>query len=469
MAFEEAFQPKARFAPKASTTMNRGALMWRALASLAMTLVTCTTCALAQTNGLQSPAARDSPAVRTLMSTAIGLEPHAEMHWPKVLDALSLAAEAAQLSNTLLENWLLEASDSPLPAPQPIGDALAAGNGRQTGLDETAHTRWTTAFKRHLQARLPTAPVSLPDEIQHLRAQLTQREPGLWTLSDREGIARGMFLWLEVTNHWTWPFPGAEFELRAARTPQSPALVFRCLSPYGAQSRAIPGGATVGYLCRLKDAAPANLDLVKIGPWLQLAVSGGLWQTSPAKLATQSQRNQIVRVLADTPTPLTYAWLNANAMSCVQRGNCPPEAEARKPSQAATALPVPKASAWQRAGTFAALAAGAVVYLLVARWLGPWLASLALAAIGLTMTAPMAASLLQQNNADLWGGFLVIPLSAVLLCAPVLLAVAAAAAYKTGVRLIGDAAYRAQFVSGAAVLLMLLALEMLINLLRNGF
>jgi hypothetical protein len=127
----------------------------------------------------------------------------------------------------------------------------------------------------------------------------------------------------------------------------------------------------------------------------------------------------------------------------------------------------PRPTVWQRLAGFGSLAAGAVVYLMVARWVGPWVASVALAVIGLAVTAPVALSLLRQNTADLWGGIFLIPMAAALVIVPVLVAVAAAAAYTTGVRLIADAGYRARFIWGAALVLMLVTLELVLTLLRG--
>lgn len=426
--------------------------------------------AVAQSSAARAPASRESPAVQTLMSTSVGAQPHADMHWPQVLEVLGLADEATLLRSPLLDNWLREAAGSPLLPPRSIGEVLVAEAARSTrGLDSEAQARWALAFGQHLQVRMPTAAVPMPDEIQTMRAQLVESAPGLWTLSGREGAVRGLFARVELVNNWNRPFPATEFELRAARTTRSPPLVFGCLPPQGLQPRAIASGEAARFLCRLKDAAAAGPDLAQAGVWLPQAASGGMWLHKPAMLATDTQRSQVVRALADTPTPVSFAWLNRHAMTCAQRGDCPPKTEVPKATQADTALSnTPKKTFWQHLVTVGAVAAGLLAYIVVARWAGPWIASAVLGLIGLSMTVPMALSLLRQNTADQWGGFLLIPIALLLLVVPVVVAMLAAKVYITAARLIDEPGYRVTFLWAVCAALASLALTLLIGLMQRG-
>jgi hypothetical protein len=438
-------------------------MSWRGVLAIVFGLAVAAGPAAAQTTrearsvqSVQPP----SPAVQAVMEITIGVQPHAEMHWPQVLEQVGMRAVAGRLRQVLVGLWLREAAGEPLPAPMTIAEAVERSRPPPDTAADVA--RWASAFAQRLAPRLPAAAAPLPDEIENLRAQLVDAGPGLWLHLDARGSPRGLFAWIELVNRSDRAFPAAAFQLRAAPEPRGQPALLRCLPPRGTPPRVLAPGAAAGFLCRLEALTPLGAA-PQPATWFGAAQLRGLWQITPEPLASDSQRAEVADALAAPLQTAREAWMRANASRCEQLGNCAQAQRAERAAERTEARRTDRSrrQLWNVLQTWGTVLGVVGAYVLLARLIGPWPAAAIGWVAGMVVCVPFGLAVLRSNTADSWGGFAIIPIGLGVLLLPTVAAVALPNAYNFVVRWLRDPQYRVRVIWGlvaaaAGVLVMLL-------------
>jgi len=401
-------------------------------------------CALVCIPGMQARAAQsstggavaDHPSVAATKAVKIGVRPHAEMHWPSVLEAYGYKFHAGRLRAHLLDLWALESAGESLPEPATIGEVMAASAHRQAGEpSEVARPRWAAAFERNLHTRLPAADVPVPDEIDNLGDQLSPAGPGVWLHTDRLGNVRGLYVWLEAVNRSQRPFPAIAFGVTAAPVPETASLAFDCTLPRTRPLFALGPGQSIGYLCRARGLGPLESDPSRAAAWVAQARSQGVWRIAPVVPVTDDRRERIVAALAVPLQPQRDAWLAKHPTSAQEEATR--AAKAREQSGQSSDRRS-RRSLWERIPTPVYVLGGLATYVAAARAIGPWWASLIFWVVGNLICAPLAFAIIRHNWADSWGGIVAIPAFLILISAPTGLALVLPLIYEAGRRFFSE-------------------------------
>lgn len=391
----------------------------------------------------------DSPAVQDIMRTAIGPQPGEAMHWPQALEALGLPREAALLRQALLQRWL--ASGQPAGATENAPETVAQAIESASSPDGTARARearslWNALLASHLRVALPEASVPLPDEIDALRARLTEQRPGVWVLRNTAATpatgatpdmapAPSVFAWVALHNTGSQPVALNQFDLTLAlegAAPNPTAWSMACQLPRYQPAKPMAPGQATHYLCRAQ-GFPVQRNGQDAGAALQAAQQQGRLQIRSSALDTEAGRNALVTTLAQPRQAALQAFL-AGSTSCERRGTCSAAAQAR--AEAAKNQPAARQRAsrdWSGLKAWGVLIAGALVYGAIARYVSVVAASVALF-VALAIPAYFVVqSARGMNTADNWGGFVVIPMMLMAFTVPVATPLLAAKIYRTAI------------------------------------
>lgn len=400
---------------------------------------------------------RGGPELQALLDTPVGSQPAQEMHWPQVLDALGRPDDAARLRATLLDLWLAGALGEPAQPARSIAAWLQAARGvRPLTEPETTNARWAGAVLRHLQPRPAAAPVPVPAHIEALTAQLSEQAPGLWLHHDRQGTPQRLFAWVEFLNAGAQPFPLMAMQLRIDEA------LLDCDLPRGTQPALVAPGRTAGLVCRM----PSLLALGRTpaATWWSTRFAAARWRAVPGPFAPEPQQRMVADALATPLQSSRDAWLQQRQDRIRADGE-----KARAEAAARQAASARREAIRNRLIAAGVLIGGPLVYALVARAFGRWVASGVLWLVGMAICVPMGLSLLRANWADSWGGIIAIPLALGLFVGPTVLAFLSAAIYTFVGRFWNDPAYRARVIWGFAALFGLIALDLLVRLLGRLF
>lgn len=397
-----------------------------------------------------------SPELQALMATTVGAQPGREMHWPQVLDQLHRARDATRLRSALLDLWLRQAAGEPLPPAQTVAQMLEqARSTPPLNPADAVDARWLQAFRMHLQLRRPPAAVPVPEDIESLRAQLTEVTPGLWLHRDTAGTPRSLFFAVELVNQGALAFPATRFTLRGGGAPSA------CELPRGGAPRLLEPGQSAVLLCQLSDMVVLGQPPQALA-WLDGAAARGPWRMEPAPLDTEATQRLVADALAAPMQTERDTWLRNRQQAVSER-----VATKLAEDQARQRARDYREKLVRRAKILGLTVASTVGYVLIARWHSVWLASTVLWVVGMLVCVPAGLSLLRANWADSWGGVGAIPLALVLFAAPTVVALNAARFYRFVGRMWTDERYRRSVIWGIAALLALYALELLYTILRR--
>lgn len=370
-----------------------------------------------------------SPALLEALSAPLPTSPQQALHWPAALEALGLQPDAVLMRRFLLQQMARQWSGAPLQEGLTVAQALAlAGGWSPAAVQHEVGRAWQNHAPTVLKPVFPPAGRALPDEVEGLRAELSEVRPGVWAWRHRDGRLRGAFLDVDLVNTGPWPVVLSAFGWRVYRAPVE--VEWSCLPLREAQAAALAPAASQRMLCRTPgtglQAPEAVLLMLRALPdepgRPKLVVQG---------FETSDEQRRSLDLLAQRQDAALQAFVQRN-QGCERLGTCArieaaaaarvaqkARADAQAQAHAERRQSEEKTSQWR---LLKIALAGVFWHFAFTRWVGLVVTSFLTVGVGAVFAYGWIRDVWSASYADSWGGTVAIPATLFLAAAPFLAA-----------------------------------------------
>jgi len=372
-----------------------------------------------------------SPAIVEALSAPLPASPLDALHWPAVLETLGLQPDAMLMRRFLLQQMARQWSGLAVQDGLTVAQAIAlAGGWSDAAVVQDVSRAWQGYASTVLKPIFPAAGRALPDEIDGLRAELSEVRPGVWAWKYSDGRLRGAFLDVDIGNAGSSPVVLSAFRWLLFRAPVE--LEWSCLPLRESRPAVLAPGVSQRMLCRTPGvglkAPEAVMSMLRTLP-----DEAGRPNLLVYGFETRDAQRRSLDLLEQRQGTVLQAFVNLNK-GCERLGTCArieaataarvakkAQADAKAQAHAKQSKSKEKASHLSLLGTLLAVVFWHFVF---TRWLGLVVTSLLAVGGGAVLAYGWIRELWSVSYADNWGGTIAIPATAMLAVAPFLAAFA---------------------------------------------